>query len=90
MDVNSFSKKHNSFVIIKLTLSVCLISLVGFHFILPKVETYLTYRIQADELKVVNESVLDNCQYIYIDIGTNIGVQIRKLYELHLYPKADV
>ncbi|CAF4911446.1 unnamed protein product, partial [Rotaria sp. Silwood2] len=33
---------------------------------------------------------LDGCRYVYIDMGTNIGVQIRKLYEPHLYPNADV
>ena len=32
------------------------------------------------------ESLTQNCQYIYIDLGTNIGHQIRKLYEPHLYP----
>lgn len=35
-------------------------------------------------------TLLDHCQYIYIDMGTNIGVQIRKLYEPHLYPEASV
>ena len=36
------------------------------------------------------ENILDGCQYVYIDLGTNIGIQIRKLYEPHLYPRADV
>ena len=31
-----------------------------------------------------------NCTHAYLDVGTNIGVQIRKLYEPHLYPKANV
>ncbi|CAF1505674.1 unnamed protein product [Adineta steineri] len=31
---------------------------------------------------------LDGCRYVYIDMGTNIGIQIRKLYEPHLYPDA--
>ncbi|CAF2681411.1 unnamed protein product [Rotaria sp. Silwood2] len=35
-------------------------------------------------------NLLDGCQYVYIDIGTNIGIQIRKLYEPHLYPNAPV
>jgi hypothetical protein len=26
------------------------------------------------------------CTYVYVDMGTNIGHQIRKLYEPHLYP----
>ncbi|CAF1247611.1 unnamed protein product [Adineta steineri] len=35
-------------------------------------------------------NLLDGCRYVYIDLGTNIGVQIRKLYEPHLYPGAAV
>ena len=34
--------------------------------------------------------MLDGCQYVYIDLGTNIGIQIRKLYEPQLYPHAPV
>jgi len=36
------------------------------------------------------QNFLDGCQYIYIDLGTNIGIQIRKLYEPFLYPNAFV
>lgn len=28
------------------------------------------------------------CRHVYVDLGTNVGIQIRKLYEPHLYPKA--
>ena len=31
-----------------------------------------------------------NCTHVYLDVGTNIGVQIRKLYQPHLYPGAKV
>jgi hypothetical protein len=30
----------------------------------------------------------DGCNSVYLDIGTNVGVQIRKLFEPHLYPDA--
>ena len=33
---------------------------------------------------------LKDCLYLYIDVGTNIGVQIRKLFEPHRYPQAAV
>lgn len=33
---------------------------------------------------------LSQCENIYLDIGTNIGVQIRKLFEPHKYPKAKI
>jgi hypothetical protein len=33
---------------------------------------------------------IDKCEHIYLDIGTNIGVQIRKLFEPRLFPKASI
>ena len=33
---------------------------------------------------------LRECSGVYLDIGTNIGVQIRKLYDPHLFPRAKV
>lgn len=32
----------------------------------------------------------DGCQHVYLDVGTNIGVQLRKLYEPQHYPGAKV
>ena len=29
------------------------------------------------------------CKHLYLDVGTNIGVQIRKLYQPELYPNAS-
>ncbi|CAF3886086.1 unnamed protein product [Adineta steineri] len=40
--------------------------------------------------RVSRPNLLDGCRYVYIDMGTNIGVQIRKLYEPHLYGNAPV
>jgi len=34
--------------------------------------------------------MLDGCHHVYLDMGTNTGVQIRKLYEPHLFPNASV
>ena len=28
----------------------------------------------------------DGCWHVYLDVGSNIGVQVRKLFEPHLYP----
>jgi hypothetical protein len=36
------------------------------------------------------KSELSNCKSLYIDVGTNIGVQIRKLFEPNRYPHAAV
>jgi hypothetical protein len=33
---------------------------------------------------------INQCQHIYLDVGTNIGIQLRKLYEPSLYPRADI
>ena len=33
---------------------------------------------------------MDGCYHVYLDVGSNIGVQVRKLFEPHLYPKAKV
>ncbi len=30
------------------------------------------------------------CEHIYLDVGTNIGIQIRKLYQPEHYPQAEV
>ena len=33
-------------------------------------------------------NMLDGCYHVYLDVGTNIGVQIRKLFEPEKYPRA--
>ena len=33
---------------------------------------------------------LDGCQRVYLDVGSNVGIQIRKLFEPELYPNATV
>ena len=35
-------------------------------------------------------SWFDGCQYVYLDVGTNIGIQIRKVFEPELFPEAKV
>ena len=37
-----------------------------------------------------NKNFLDGCRHVYLDMGTNRGIQIRKLYEPHLFPNAKV
>lgn len=37
-----------------------------------------------------NKNFLDGCRHVYLDMGTNTGVQIRKLYQPHLFPNASV
>jgi hypothetical protein len=35
-------------------------------------------------------SMLQHCSHVYVDCGTNVGIQIRKLYEPELFPKAKI
>ena len=36
------------------------------------------------------DNILDGCYHVYLDMGTNQGVQIRKLYQPQLFPNATV
>ena len=36
----------------------------------------------------INE--LDGCFHIYLDVGSNVGIQVRKLFEPELYPDAPI
>ena len=35
------------------------------------------------------ENMLDGCYHVYLDVGSNIGTQIRKLFEPETFPKAS-
>ena len=37
-----------------------------------------------------NQNLLDGCYHVYLDVGSNIGIQIRKLFEPEKYPDAYV
>ena len=37
-----------------------------------------------------NQSILDGCYHVYLDVRSNIGIQVRKLIELERYPNAKV
>ena len=45
-----------------------------------------------DDKKVEEEKVnpLDGCLHVFIDLGSNRGLQIRKLYEPHTFPLAPI
>jgi hypothetical protein len=40
--------------------------------------------------KKLTENILDGCYHVYLDVGSNIGIQIRKLFEPEKYPNATV
>jgi len=43
---------------------------------------------EENEENIKNE--LDGCLNVYLDMGSNIGVQVRKLFQPRLYPKAPI
>ena len=40
--------------------------------------------------KTASNNILDGCYHVYIDVGSNIGVQVRKLFEPYKYPRSPV
>ena len=45
--------------------------------------------LEDDAMSAVNELFAAfDCSSVYLDVGSNIGVQIRKLYEPHKYPNS--
>lgn len=58
-------------------------------------QKYIYIQRQIQEMFSYNENdnienILDGCYHVYLDVGSNIGVQIRKLYEPKMYPRAQV
>ena len=42
------------------------------------------------EVEKKEEKLFGNCTHVYLDVGSNVGVQIRKLYEPKKYPGAGI
>ena len=66
--------------IIKWALIIFLLSPLSYHL-------FSTTRVDP---AAVPGNPLDGCYHVYLDLGTNTGVQIRKLFEPHKFPSADV
>ena len=45
---------------------------------------------ETDNLDTEAKNPLDGCLHIFIDLGSNRGLQIRKLYEPHTFPLAPI
>jgi len=65
-----------------------------FQFVNPNLQNdndqvqFVNRKLQNDNDQVRN--LLDGCYHVYIDVGTNVGIQIRKLFEPEKYPDANV
>ena len=49
-----------------------------------------THNKNKQRLNVETQNFLDGCHHVYLDVGSNIGVQIRKLFEPERYPDAPI
>jgi len=54
----------------------------------PLVTSIAAPTTRAHMVRAVRLLQSGRCHHVYIDVGTNIGVQVRKLYEPHRYPLA--
>jgi len=51
---------------------------------------HYTVTNETEEVKKKATNPLDGCLHVYLDLGTNRGVQVRKLYEPSLFPLAPI
>lgn len=58
------------------------------HTLRNETEMLITHESQIRTMKYFLNS--SRCQHIYLDVGTNRGIQLRKLYEPHYYSGAKV
>jgi len=62
--------------------------------LLERIQTDILARKEAGEREQMEEEIggnpLDGCLHVFIDLGSNRGIQIRKLYEPHTFPLAPV
>ena len=54
---------------------------------MPDVVAAVRAQAARDDARIDRLFARHNCQYVYLDVGSNNGVQIRKLFEPHKYPK---
>ena len=47
-------------------------------------------QVEEEEPHQAAANPLDGCLHVFLDLGSNRGLQIRKLYEPHLFPLAPV
>jgi len=54
-------------------------------FVIDKAPSFLKSVAEEDR-----QGLLDGCYHVYLDVGSNVGVQVRKLFQPSLYPKAPI
>jgi len=67
----------------KASIIICIFELI--------VISYQTFHNKNKQLLYVEpQNFFDGCHHVYLDVGSNIGVQIRKLFEPERYPDAPI
>ena len=54
---------------------------------------FTVFLLNSFETQIVNSNEineLDGCYHVYLDLGSNIGNQVRKVYEPHLFINASI
>ena len=41
-------------------------------------------------IELTDPNFLKGCRHVFLDVGSNVGIQVRKLFEPKLYPDAEV
>ena len=89
---------------VTLLIFICLLMFVAFQFHKIQINNKIPIRFvpnnytnrhhisnqDNEELLGDTKNILDGCYHVYLDVGSNIGVQIRKLFEPEKYPDANV
>ena len=57
--------------------------------VVPSIRVAKNHTLQPTK-NILNGSFLDGCYHVYIDIGSNIGIQVRKLFEPEKLPKSKL
>ena len=89
----SFSNSKNYIWLILLILA----SVLTFGFLYSGATKQDLIRAKRDTARRISSPILsqkrhllDGCYHVYLDVGTNIGIQIRKLFEPSLYKNAKI
>ena len=59
-------------------------------FVLIVISYQTTHNKNEQSSNAEIHNFLDGCHHVYLDVGSNIGVQIRKLFEPERYPDAPI
>ena len=81
--VDTSPLKKSTIFLAKASIIICI-------FVLIVISYQITHNKNKQLLNVELQNFLDGCHHVYLDVGSNIGVQIRKLFEPERYPGAPI